>query len=165
MKREPSREPSRQAVLKEEVKDKIKDIHDESFGIYGAPKIKQMLHQTGYKTSQKTVKNYMKEMNIKARYIRKYTVTTKDSNFGTHLKNILNREYNPSHPNEMWCTDITYIWTRSGFVYLTSVMDLYSKKIISWEISNTLNTDSVVKCIEKAKKRRTLSEPVIIHRD
>ena len=56
----------------------------------------------------------------------------------------------------MWCTDITYIWTRSGFVYLTSVMDLYSKKIISWEISNTLNTDSVVKCIEKAKKRRTL---------
>ena len=56
LKREPSREPSRQAVLKEEVKDKIKDIHDESFGIYGAPKIKQMLHQTGYKTSQKTVK-------------------------------------------------------------------------------------------------------------
>lgn len=107
----------------------------------------------------------MSEMDIKARYIKKYIVTTKDSDFGSHLNNILDRDYNPLNPNELWCTDITYIWTRSGFVYLTSVMDLFSKKIIAWVISNSLNTESVVKCIEKAKARRNLSNPVIIHRD
>ena len=107
----------------------------------------------------------MSEMDIKARYIKKYIVTTKDSDFGTHLTNILAREYNPLNPNELWCTDITYIWTRSGFVYLTSVMDLFSKKIIAWVISNSLNTDAVVKCIEKSKARRNLSNPVIIHSD
>ncbi len=159
------REPSKQELLKEEVKDKIKEIHKDSFEIYGAPKIKRLLNKYGYETSLKTVSNYMSEMDIKARYIKKYIVTTKDSDFGTHLTNILAREYNPLNPNELWCTDITYIWTRSGFVYLTSVMDLFSKKIIAWVISNSLNTDAVVKCIEKSKARRNLSNPVIIHSD
>ena len=157
--------PSKQELLKEEVKGKIKEIHKQSFEIYGAVKIEKLLKKSSYKTSLKTVSNYMSEMDIKARYIKKYIVTTKDSDFGTHLANILDREYNPSNPNELWCTDITYIWTKSGFVYLTSVMDLFSKKIIFWVISNSLDSKAVVKCIEKAKKRRNLSNPVIIHCD
>ena len=159
------RESSKQELLKEEIKVKTKEIHKESFEIYGAPKIEKLLKKLGYETSLKTVSNYMSEMDIKARYIKKHIVTTGDSDFGTHLTNILDGEYNPSNPNELWCTDITYIWTRNGFVYLTSVMDLFSKKIIAWMISNSLNTDAVVKCIEKAKKRRDLSNPVIIHSD
>lgn len=74
----------------------------------------------------------MRELGIKAQYIKPYTVTTKDSDFSVELKNILDKKFSPEAPNTVWCTDITYIWTYEGFVYLTSVMDLYSRKIISW---------------------------------
>ena len=71
-----------------------------------------------------------------------------DSDFSQKLKNILNGDFNPTHPDAVSCSDITYIWTFEGFVYLTSVMDLYSK-IISG-IRETLEASHVVECVEKA---------------
>lgn len=73
----------------------------------------------------------MRENGIKAHYIKPYTVTTKECDFSSKLKNILKRDFYPAAPNEAWCTDITYIWTNEGFVYLNSIMDLYSRKIIA----------------------------------
>lgn len=73
----------------------------------------------------------MRELGIKAQYITPYTVTTIDSDFSSELKNILKEKFQPEEPNTVWCSDITYIWTFEGFVYLTSIMDLYSRKIIS----------------------------------
>ena len=62
-------------------------------------------------------------------------------------------------------SDITYIWTFDGFVYLTSIMDLYSRKIIAWVLGETLEASHVVECIEKAKKIRRIAHPLIIHTD
>ena len=107
----------------------------------------------------------MREMGIKACYIKPYVKTTFDSDFSTKLHNILKRDFSPSKPNEAWCTDITYIFTLEGFVYLTSVMDLYSRKIIAWTLSKTLEVEEVLKCIEMARKRRKTADPVIIHSD
>lgn len=76
--------------------------------------------------------------------MKPYIQTTIDSDFSQKLKNILNEEFNPAHPDAVWCSDITYIWTFEGFVYLTSVMDLYSRKIISWVLSETLEASHVV---------------------
>lgn len=156
---------SNQERKKRKVKKEIKKIHEASFKIYGAPKITAVLHKSGISISERTVSGYMKEDEIRARYRKPYTATTLHSNFSNQLKDILKRDFKPDSPNTVWCTDITYVWTRVGFVYLTSVMDLYSKKIIAWELSENLNTDSVVKCIEKAKRRRITDEPVIIHSD
>ena len=61
-------------------------------------------------------------------------VTTKDSDFSNVLQNILQQDFNPDWPNAVWCSDITYIGTVNGFVYLTSVMDLFSRKIIAWNV-------------------------------
>lgn len=72
----------------------------------------------------------MRQLGIKAQYIRPYTVTTIDSDFSSQLENLLDEKFNPENPDEAWCSDITYIWTFEGFVYLTSVMDLFSRKII-----------------------------------
>lgn len=104
-------------------------------------------------------------MGIKAHYRKKYIKTTIDSNFSTDLRNLLERDFTPESPNSAWCSDITYIWTERGFVYLTSIMDLYSRMIISWKLSNSLSTKSVVTCINIAKQRRQLDDPVIIHSD
>ena len=124
-----------------------------------------MLSNAGLDVSQKTVSNYMREIGLKARYIRKPWYKPVLEGFNTKLNNILNRDFNPATPNEMWCTDITYIWTTNGFVYLTSIMDLFSRKIISWKLSDSLSTDAVIECVNEAISRRGVSNPVVIHSD
>ena len=71
----------------------------------------------------------------------------------------------PDSPNAVWCSDITYIWTTDGFVYLTSIMDLFSRKIIAWTLSQTLEETYVIDTINKAKARRNTELPLIIHSD
>lgn len=160
------REKSQQQIHKEQAMEKIQAIYEESHKIYGAPKITVLMNRDGFTISQKTVSNYMKELNIKAIWVKPYTRTTLDSNFSTKLENILDRDFNPKEPDEVWCTDITYIWTvADGFVYLTSVMDLYSRKIVAWRLSRTMEVEDVLKCIEKAKERRRLKKPLIMHSD
>ena len=107
----------------------------------------------------------MREMGIKAQYIKPYIVTTIDSDFSNELKNILDQKFNPIEPNAVWCSDITYIWTYTGFVYLTSIMDLFSRKIIAWTLSTTLEAKWVVETINKAKARRNVTKPLVIHSD
>lgn len=107
----------------------------------------------------------MKQENLKARYRRRNKHNTLTSDFNIKLTNILERNFDPDQPNALWCTDITYIWTQEGFVYLTSVMDLFSKKIIAWELSKTLCADAVVRCVAKAISRRRLTHPAVIHSD
>lgn len=107
----------------------------------------------------------MREMGIKAWYIKPYIQTTIQSNFSEELKNILDEKFNPEEPNSVWCSDITYIWTYSGFVYLTSIMDLFSRKIIAWVLSDTLEAKHVVDAIEKAKKKRNVNKPKVMHAD
>ena len=160
-KRVPSDTSVRRAVLKE----KIQKIYEESHQNYGAPKITAELRKSGEYVSEKTVGNYMRQMGIKAHWVKPYVQTTIDSDFSQKLKNILNEEFNPAHPDAVWCSDITYIWTFEGFVYLTSVMDLYSRKIISWVLSETLEASHVVECVEKAKHVRNVEKPLIFHCD
>lgn len=145
--------------------DKIREIHNDSHEIYGAPKITRILCQEGEIISEKTVGNYMREMGIKAWYEKPYAKTTIDPDFSSKLKNILNEKFNPDNPNEVWCSDITYIWTYSGFVYLTSIMDLFSRKIISWVLSDTLEAKWVIEAVEKAKKARKGANPKVLHSD
>lgn len=161
LKRKPSKTKKREVCLKSE----IEEIHKKSKGIYGAPKITKILQNKGKIISERTVGKYMKEIGIKAHWVKPWTKTTKDSDFSEKLKNILNRDFNPTAPNEKWCTDITYIWTEKGFVYLTSIMDLYSRKIIAWELSNNMEVAEVVKVIEKAKRQRKIDSVLVIHSD
>lgn len=157
--------PSDMYKRKEAIKDQIKQIYDDSYQNYGAPKITQVLKQNGEAITEKTVGNYMREMGIKAQYIKPYTVTTIDSDFSVELNNILNENFNPLEPNAVWCSDITYVWTYEGFVYLTSIMDLYSRKIISWVLSTTLEARWVVEAINKAKASRNINRPLVMHSD
>lgn len=107
----------------------------------------------------------MREMGIKVQWIKPWTATAKDSDFSSELRNILNEQFNPERPNAVWCTDITYIWTHDGFVYLNCVMDLFARKIIAWTLSETMEVSAVIDTIEKAKAIRNTDLPLIIHTD
>ena len=149
--------------------------NDKSFSVAGVLR-KLGISTSGYyswrkrresrSVSQRTVSVYMREMGIKARYIQPRTRTTINSDFSSTLHNLLKREFNPEHPNAVWCTDITYIWTvDEGFVYLTSVMDLYSRKIVAWTLSRTMEAEEVLQSVRKAKERRDLEDVLVLHSD
>lgn len=160
-----NRLPSNQEKRKEQIKKRIVEIYQESHQNYGAPKIAECLRREGENIADKTVGNYMRELGIKAQYVKPYTVTTIEPDLSSRLRNILKEKFNPEEPDAVWCSDITYIWTYEGFVYLTSIMDLYSRKIISWVLSDTLEAKYVVKAVEKAKRRRNVEKPLILHTD
>ena len=157
--------PSQRELRKQAIKERILEIYHESHQNYGAPKITECLKKEGETITEKTVGNYMRELGIKAQYVKPYTVTTIDSDFSNELENILNEQFNPAEPDAVWCSDITYIWTFAGFVYLTSIMDLYSRKIIAWVLSDTLEAKWIIEAVSKAKKARKVSRPLIMHTD
>lgn len=158
--------PSQQEQRKEAVIRRVKEFYEESYQNYGAPKITVILNKENVVISQRTVGQYMREVGIQAQYIKPWIKTTKDCDYSNKLKNVLDRDFSPDSPNACWCTDITYIWTYDdGFVYLTSIMDFYSRKIISWTLSKTMEVDEVLKCLEIAKQRRKTENPIVIQSD
>ena len=159
------RTPSAGQLKKKQRMAAIKTIYDKSHKIYGAPKIAAKMRQKGDKVSGRTVGKYMREIGIRACYRKHRTRTTRDCDFSSELKNILNRNFQPERPDAAWCTDITYIWTDGGFVYLASIMDLYSRKIISWALGETLEAKWVLEAVEKAKEERRVRQPLVIHSD
>lgn len=112
--------PSKRELRKQAIKERILEIYHESHQNYEAPKITECLKKEGEIIAEKTVGNYMRELGIKAQYVKPYTVTTIDPDFSEELENILDERFNPAESDPVWCSDITYIWTLAEFVYLTT---------------------------------------------
>ena len=159
------RKLSATAKRKYSIKKEILKIYNDSKQNYGAPKIAKLLQKSEETISQRTVGKYMREMGIRAQWAKPWIATTKDSDFSSELHNILNEQFNSERPNAIWCTDIAYIWTQNGFVYLNCVMDLFARKIIAWTLSETMEVSNVIDTIEKAKAIRNTDLPLIIHTD
>ena len=157
--------PSATEQRREAVKKDIQRIYDDSKQNYGAPKITEELRKAGERIAERTVGKYMRQMGIRAQWVKPWIATTIDSDFSKELHNVLDEQFNPDRPNAVWCTDITYIWTYDGFVYLTSIMDLYSRKIIAWTITDSMEVSCVVDTVNKAKARRNTELPLILHSD
>ena len=157
--------PSQTEQRRHAIKKKIQQVYDKSRQNYGAPKITAELRKDGECIAQRTVGKYMRQMGIRAQWTRPWIATTKDSDFSKELHNILDEQFNPDRPNAVWCTDITFIWTFNGFVYLTSIMDLYSRKIIAWTLSESMEVSCVIETIMKAQARRETDKPLILHSD
>lgn len=149
----------------ESVKDSIQKIYDKSLQNYGALKITVELRKKGEIISERTVGTYMRQMGIKAQWCKPWIATTLDSDLSSELHNILDEKFNPAQPNAVWCTDITYIWTGNGFVYLTSIMDLFSRIIIAWTLSDSMEVTHIVDTVNKAISRRNGAVPAVIHSD
>lgn len=158
------RDPSNRELRRLDLQKKIMKIHEDSHQIYGAPKITQELRKTGEVIAERTVTRYMHDMGIHAWYRRPYTATTISIDFSDRLKNIIKRDFSPEKPDTIWCTDITYIHTEEGYLYLSCIMDLYSRKIVAWQLGKTLETEHVVAAINKAIAR-TGKRPFVIHTD
>ena len=143
----------------------IKEIHQESKGEYGSPKIHQELRRRGTRCGQNRVARLMRKDGLKAKTIRKFKATTNSNHSLPVAENLLNRDFMPAEPNKAWVADITYIWTNEGWLYLAIVIDLYSRAVVGWSMSERMTRTLVMDAFTLAVKRRNPSPGLIHHSD
>jgi putative transposase len=148
-----------------QLKEEIRRIYDQNRKRYGSPRIHQKLLREGYPIGRKRVARLMQEMDIQAVAKRKYKATTDSAHSKPVAENHLNRNFTPDSPNTSWVADITYIWTAEGWLYLATIMDLYSRKIIGWSLRNRLSKELVIGALDMAVKERNLSADLLLHSD
>lgn len=150
-----ARPQSARAVRARELTEQIRVVHAESRGVYGSVKITQELRHRHRKLNTKTVARLMAAAGIRSKVAKKFRVQTTDSRHDNPIApNTLGREFTVEAPNTVWVSDITYIHTDEGFVYLAGVMDLFSRKIIGWSIDHSMTTDLVEKALNAAIRTR-----------
>ena len=159
------REPSRHEQEDQILAEIVREIFNNNHGRYGSPRIWEELKFKGLKVSRKRVERLMRGQKLWARRCRKYVKTT-DSNHGLVVgDNILNREFHAAYPGEKWVSDITYLRTIAGWLYLAVVIDLWDRKVIGWSMSKELTAGYVCGALEMAVKNRLPREGLIFHSD
>lgn len=134
--------------------DRILEIFEESGESYGCPRVFRQLRREGFKCSRRTVETVMKEHEISPKRKRKYKCTT-DSNHDLPVaKNWLNRQFNPVQQDEVWVSDITYVETQEGWLYLCVFIDLFSRSVVGWSMDSTMTAQLVLDAFEMARKRQ-----------
>ena len=122
--------------------ENIRRIYKEVNGIYGSPRITAELLDQGYKCSRPRVARLMKQYAIRAKTVKKFKVTTNARHKHAIAPNLLNQNFQVASPNTVWVSDLTYIRTMEGWLYLTVVMDLFHRKIVGWSMSETMLVDA-----------------------
>lgn len=144
---------------------KIKEVYEQNKGVYGSRRITKRLALMGVKCYQKQIAKIMKRHGIKAKTKKKFKATTDSKHNYKVAPNLLNREFIISEMNRVWVGDITYIWTREGWLYLSTVIDLYSRRVIGWCLSNRMTKDLVINSFQQAVKMRNPDKGLMFHSD
>lgn len=157
--RPPSARKQRQSALV----IKIREAHVASRQSYGAPRVHAELAAQGVACCRNTVAKLMRREQIVPRAIRKFRVTTNSRNTKSVSPNLVRRRFLVKRPNVCWLSDITYIPTREGWLYLAAVMDLYSRAVVGWGMSQSLDGKLATDALQMAITRRGV--PEIVHSD
>ncbi len=143
----------------------IKASHAANKGEYGWPRIWRELRANGVRVGKERIRRLMKQHGIKARGKRKFVVTTDSRHDLPIAPNLLNRDFQPARPNAVWTSDITYIQTDEGWLYLAVVLDLYSRQVVGWSMQPHMLTSLVTDALRMAWFRRRPEAGLIFHSD
>ncbi len=126
---------------------------------------RKKLREEGIKISRERTRRLMKRLNLSVKQRIAYKVTTQRKHGDAVADNLLNQNFNPTAPNEVWAGDITYLKTAEGWMYLAIVMDLFSRRIVGWHIDKRMTTDLVSQAIRKAVNLRQPPKGLVFHSD
>jgi putative transposase len=160
------RPPSERAKRHERIQQAVEQVHAESHGIYGSVKVTEMLQQREDLESacRNTVAVAMREMGLKSRVVKHFSPTTTQSDPTKQpAENKLDRNFTADAPNRKWVTDITYLATAAGWVYLAAVVDLFSRKVVGWSIGTSLATELVSDALRSAIEHRRPDGKRLLH--
>jgi transposase InsO family protein len=148
------------------LQDQITKIYQYSKGRYGSPRITAELRSLGIFASRPRVARVMRRLNIKSIVRKKWIQTTDSKHQYLVSENILNRDFYTANIGEKWVSDLTYVRTMDGWLYLTTVIDLADRKVIGWSISETMDAKSTtVRAFLMAKRNRQINRELIFHSD
>lgn len=143
----------------------IREQHHLSLGSYGRPRMTQELKEAGLSVGHRRVGRLMRQNGFRVVRTRKYKATT-DSNHRFNIaSNWLNQNFHADRPNQKWAGDISYIWTREGWLYLAVMIDLHSRRVIGWAVSNRLKRDLALQALNRAIALRNPPPGCIHHTD
>lgn len=144
---------------------KIKSIFNDENSRAGAKRIAKRLKKEGTSVSRHRIARIMRLHGWRAKAARKFKATTNSNHKLPVAPNLLQQNFSASKPNEKWVSDITYIWTEEGWLYLAVVMDLYSRMVVGWSMSERMTSKLVIDALQMAIWRRNIPRGVIIHSD
>lgn len=157
--------PSKRSEEKEQLTAEIKHIFHEEKSRAGSIRITKRLQAEGKIVGKNRVANIMRENNWRAKAAKKYKATTNSNHSLPVAPNLLQQNFSANKPNEKWVSDITYIWTDEGWLYLATVMDLCSRKLIGWSLSERMTSMLVIDALQTALWSRGMPKNVIVHSD
>jgi transposase InsO family protein len=158
-------EPSKRAVANTQLDKNIVEIFVKNRGRYGSMRVTKELQAQGQIIGKNRVEKRMRSLELKALAKRKWKATTDSKHILPVAENILNRDWSTTGPNQKWVTDVTYVWTQEGWLYLATVMDLYSRAIIGWALHSSLKTALISEALQKALWNRKFPKGVLVHSD
>jgi transposase InsO family protein len=154
-----------QRLSNEQLLALIRALHAELKGAYGSPRMVREIRARGFPASKERVERLMRENGIRARHKRRYKATT-DSKHGLPVApNVLDRDFAPAAPNQVWTADLTYIWTDAGWLYLAIVLDLFNREVVGWSLKPRMTADIVTDALTMAWFRRRPAAGVLHHSD
>ena len=159
------RAPSHRARANTRLAADVQRVFAEHLGRAGAPRITQQLREEGQVVGQNRVAHVMRTEQLRAKAARKYKATTNSNHSLPVAPNLLEQNFTAKAPNQKWVSDITYIWTDAGWLYLAVVLDLYSRLVVGWAMGERMTASLVCEALTLALWRRKMPTGVIVHSD
>ncbi len=147
------------------LREKIRTIHRDSGEAYGSPRVYQALKEQGETCSENRVARLMREDGLRAKTKRRFKATTNSEHNLPVAPNLLDRNFSPEAPNQVYAGDITYIWTAEGWLYLAVVIDLFSRSVVGWAMNKQMTRQLVMNALTMAVQRRRPPSGVVFHSD
>ena len=144
---------------------RMKELFAASRDSLGSRTMMENLRTEGFDIGRERTRNLMKALNLKVKHKRKYKVTTDSKHKFPVAENVLNRQFSPQAANQAWGTDITYLWTQEGWIYLAIVIDLYSRRVVGWAIDRRMKKALVIRALMMAINLRNPPTGLIHHSD
>jgi len=144
---------------------RMKELFAASRSSLGSRTMMQNLRQEGFEIGRDRTRRLMKRLDLRVKQKRKYKVTTDSKHNLPVAQNILNRKFSPQGPNQAWGTDITYLWTQQGWIYLAVVIDLYSRRVVGWCMDRRMRKSLVIRALMMAVNLRKPPAGLIHHSD
>jgi transposase InsO family protein len=144
---------------------RMKELFAASRDSLGSRMMMKNLRQEGFEIGREKTRRLMKQLNLQVKRKRKYKVTTDSRHQLPVAENVLNREFSPTAANQVWGTDITFLWTQQGWIYLAVVIDLYSRRVIGWSIDRRMKKALVIRALMMAINLRKPPPGLIHHSD
>jgi putative transposase len=160
-----SRQPSRRSQANQQLVEEIRQVHQTSRQTYGSPRVHAELKARGIECNHKRVARLMHVHGIQAKQRRRYKITTRANPRRPVAENLLKRDFTAGRPNQKWVADITYVSTHDGWLYLATVLDIFSRKIVGWSMSDRLKTNLVEDALQMALDRRQPQPGLLHHSD